>query len=172
MDVFNNSELHAKSRLRRLARGKNLFPARHNRTKNLLLEIGSYKKRMPLVEALRGRKSTDEEVAKAFNAIEEKVNTRQAKTDAVIQHNLKSMQAILIIMAIIESLVVSLQSITHIIARLLSVLSHKTATYWRGINDRIIDAMTFKNLTSKNLNILLFNFGVKHNVKKRLFATP
>lgn len=47
---------------------------------------------------------------------------------------------------------------------ILSVLSNKTANYLRGISERIIDAMTFDNF--KNLNNLLFNFGVKHHEQK------
>jgi hypothetical protein len=51
------------------------------------------------------------------------------------------------------------------LARLLNALSIKTANYLRGISERVVDSMTFKN-NFKNLNNLLFNFGVKHHAVK------
>jgi hypothetical protein len=48
------------------------------------------------------------------------------------------------------------------LARSLNALSIKTVSYLRGIFQRVVDSMTFKN-NFKNLNNLLFKFGVKHH---------
>lgn len=73
-----------------------------------------------------------------------------------------------------ESLVqlVSSRTALYELARLFAPLSTQTANYQRGISERVVESMTFYKLTSKNLNILLFKFGVNHHEQKRLFTTP
>lgn len=144
MDIFNNSELHTKSRLKRLERGKNLFPAHHNRTKNLMFEINSYKKRLLVADALSKdgiTPLTSEEIEKAYNYFLDIVNAKQAKIDAVIQHNLESMQTMPIV---IEFFVISLFKIINIMARLFSALSLHALRKQKNINDRVVIAMTEK----------------------------
>lgn len=60
------------------------------------------------------------------------------------------------------------------LARQFSALSLKTSSYQRGISERIVIAMTFKNRSASLQSTVLFTIfrGSFNNEQKRLFTTP
>jgi hypothetical protein len=73
-----------------------------------------------------------------------------------------------------------LSALTHSIftlyelARLFAALSLKTANYQRGISERIVESMTFKNRSASLQSTVLFTIfrGSFNDEQKRLFTPP
>lgn len=90
-----------------------------------------------------------------------------------LSNKVASSKAIKLLSALTHS-IFNTRTTLYELARQFAALSLKTANYQRGISERIVIAMTFKNRSASLQSTVLFTIfrGSFNNEQKRLFTTP